>query len=106
MIASNTFNTTKEVWFVTGSQHLYGPKVLATVAQDSEIIVAGLNQQAGLPVKLVCKPTVKSPEEIFAVCQQANASLIHGHIGFIKHPELGIKDFQPFCYNMAIGEEP
>jgi len=74
MIASNTFVSTKEVWFVTGSQHLYGPKVLATVAQDSEIIVAGLNQQAGLPVKLVCKPTVKSPEEIFAVCQQANAN--------------------------------
>ena len=41
MIATNSFNTTKEVWFVTGSQHLYGPKVLATVAQDSEIIVAG-----------------------------------------------------------------
>ncbi|WP_306521552.1 L-arabinose isomerase [Rheinheimera sp.] len=65
---------TKEVWFVTGSQHLYGPKVLQTVAQDSEIIVAGLNQSGKLPVQLVLKPTVKSPEEIFAVCQQANAN--------------------------------
>ena len=64
----------KEVWFVTGSQHLYGPKVLQTVAQDSEIIVAGLNQSGKLPVQLVVKPTVKSPEEIFAVCQQANAN--------------------------------
>lgn len=64
----------KEVWFVTGSQHLYGPKVLQTVAQDSEIIVAGLNQSGKLPVRLVVKPTVKSPEEIFAVCQQANAN--------------------------------
>ena len=66
--------STKEVWFVTGSQHLYGPKVLQTVAQDSEIIVAGLNQSGKLPVQLVVKPTVKSPEEIFAVCQQANAN--------------------------------
>ena len=63
---------TKEVWFVTGSQHLYGPKVLETVAKDSEAIVAGLNSEANLPVNLVCKPTVKSPEEIHAVCQAAN----------------------------------
>ena len=48
--------STKEVWFVTGSQHLYGPKVLQTVAQDSEIIVAGLNQSGKLPVQLVVKP--------------------------------------------------
>ena len=31
----------KEVWFVTGSQHLYGPKVLNTVADNSAAIVAG-----------------------------------------------------------------
>ncbi|WP_417761399.1 L-arabinose isomerase [Shewanella sp.] len=63
----------KEVWFVTGSQTLYGPKVLETVADDSATIVAGLNEAAKLPVKLVCKPTVKSPEEIFNLCQAANA---------------------------------
>ena len=62
----------KEVWFVTGSQHLYGPKVLNTVADDSAAIVAGLNSEANLPVNLVCKPTVKTPEEIHAVCQAAN----------------------------------
>lgn len=64
----------KEVWFVTGSQHLYGPKVLEEVARDSEAIVNGLNESAGLAVQLVCKPTVKSPEEIHQVCQQANSS--------------------------------
>lgn len=63
----------KQVWFVTGSQHLYGPKVLGTVAQDSEIIVVGLNSTGRLPVDILVKPTVKTPEEIFAVCQQANA---------------------------------
>ncbi|TMN63305.1 hypothetical protein CWB85_21725, partial [Pseudoalteromonas sp. S1727] len=35
----------KEVWFVTGSQHLYGPKVLNTVADNSAAIVAGLNSE-------------------------------------------------------------
>ncbi|QJR81242.1 L-arabinose isomerase [Alteromonas pelagimontana] len=65
---------TKEVWFVTGSQNLYGPKVLETVAKDSQAIVAGLNDSGKLPVNLVWKPTVKSPEEIHAVCQQANSS--------------------------------
>ncbi|GAC16478.1 L-arabinose isomerase [Aliiglaciecola lipolytica] len=68
--------TTKkqEVWFVTGSQDLYGPRVLQEVANNSQAIVAGLNKQANLAVNLVCKQTVKSPEEIHAVCQQANAN--------------------------------
>lgn len=65
---------TQEVWFVTGSQHLYGPTVLKTVANDSQAIVAGLNKSANLPVNLVCQPTVKTPEEIHAICQQANAN--------------------------------
>ena len=65
---------TKEVWFVTGSQDLYGPKVLENVAANSQAIVAGLNESGKLPVKMVFKPTVKSPDEIHAVCQQANAS--------------------------------
>lgn len=63
----------KEIWFVTGSQHLYGPKVLAEVGENSQTIVSGLNETKRLPVKLVCKPTVKSSEEIYAVCQQANS---------------------------------
>ncbi|MDN4502398.1 L-arabinose isomerase [Alteromonadaceae bacterium BrNp21-10] len=65
--------THKEVWFVTGSQDLYGPKVLATVAGDSEVMVAGFNQSGQFPLNIVCKPTVKSPREIHQVCQQANA---------------------------------
>ena len=31
-----------EVWFVTGSQHLYGPKTLETVAEHSRTIAAAL----------------------------------------------------------------
>ncbi|MCU4676110.1 L-arabinose isomerase [Catenovulum sp. 2E275] len=64
----------KEVWFITGSQHLYGPKVLEQVARDSEEIVSGFNASAEIGMNVVCKPTVKSPEEIHAVCQQANVA--------------------------------
>ncbi|PJC87156.1 L-arabinose isomerase [Vibrio sp. HA2012] len=64
--------STKEVWFVTGSQNLYGPEVLKTVAQNSQQIVNGLNQSATISVPLVEKGTVKSPDEIAEVCRQAN----------------------------------
>ena len=33
----------KQVWFITGSQDLYGPKVLEQVAKNSEQIVHGFN---------------------------------------------------------------
>lgn len=62
----------KQVWFVTGSQDLYGPKVLEAVAKDSQIIVDGLNSSEGISVPMVNAGTVKSPDEIAAVCQKAN----------------------------------
>ncbi|KXI27138.1 L-arabinose isomerase [Paraglaciecola hydrolytica] len=65
-------NSIKNVWFVTGSQDLYGPKVLASVAENSQAMVKELNETAALNVNLVWQPTVKSPEEIYAVCQAAN----------------------------------
>ena len=63
-----------EVWFVTGSQHLYGEETLQKVAEHSQIIAASLNEASQIPVRVVFKPTVKSPEEIFAVCQEANVA--------------------------------
>ncbi len=62
----------KQVWFVTGSQHLYGPKVLESVANNSEEIVAGLNAAEGISVSIANKGTVKTPDEILAVCRAAN----------------------------------
>ncbi|WP_410015045.1 L-arabinose isomerase [Sodalis sp. C49] len=61
-----------EVWFVIGSQHLYGPETLRQVADHAQTVVQGLNNEAGLPVKLVLKPLVKSPDEILALCREAN----------------------------------
>jgi L-arabinose isomerase len=61
-----------EIWFVTGSQHLYGPQTLEQVAADSQAIVKGLNDSKRIPLKLVFTPTVKTPDEVRAVCLAAN----------------------------------
>jgi len=72
---SNMINLkTFEIWFVTGSQHLYGEETLKQVAIHSQEIAAALNQDARIPVTVVYKPIVKSPEEIYAVCMEANAA--------------------------------
>ena len=63
-----------EVWFITGSQHLYGEETLKQVAGHSAQIAKGLDSAIQIPVKVVFKPTVKSPEEIYNVCQEANAA--------------------------------
>ena len=70
-----------EVWFVTGSQHLYGEETLKQVAQHSQTIAGSLNDAKQIPVTVVFRPTVKSPEEIYAICQQANTT--PGCIGII-----------------------
>jgi L-arabinose isomerase len=62
-----------EVWFVTGSQHLYGPETLEQVAADSEAMVNGLNGSGSLPVRVVFKPVVTTPEEVSAVLRDADA---------------------------------
>jgi len=63
---------TLEVWFVTGTQHLYGDETLKQVAADSEKIVNSLNQSKKLPVKVVFKPILTTPELIYQVCLEAN----------------------------------
>ena len=62
----------KEVWFITGSQHLYGPETLAQVAKNSAEIVRALDASSSIPVKVVYKPTVKSTEEIYKTLTAAN----------------------------------
>lgn len=62
-----------ETWFVTGSQHLYGDEALRQVAANSQEVVAGLNAAGRLPVRVVFKSVVTTPEAIVAVCRQANA---------------------------------
>ncbi|MCL2117018.1 MAG: L-arabinose isomerase [Planctomycetaceae bacterium] len=63
-----------EIWFVTGSQLLYGTETLRQVNTQSIAVVNGLNQAGNLPYKIVYRDTVKSAEEITAVFQEANSS--------------------------------
>lgn len=59
-------------WFVTGSQHLYGPETLLQVDQDSQQMVEGLNASGKIPYRIVFKPVVKTSEEIYQVLTAAN----------------------------------
>ncbi len=63
-----------EVWFVTGSQHLYGPETLDKVAEHSREIAAGLGAAAAMPVTVVFKPVLTTPEAIRELCLEANAA--------------------------------
>ena len=61
-----------EVWFVTGSQNLYGEETLKQVAKHSILVAKSLNDAAEIPVKVIFKPVLKSTEEIYNLCQDAN----------------------------------
>ncbi|HTL09884.1 MAG TPA: hypothetical protein VL307_16535, partial [Chitinophagaceae bacterium] len=65
---------TLEVWFVTGSQHLYGEETLQQVAAHAQQIAAALTDAPQVPVTVSWKPTVKTAEEIYQVCQDANTT--------------------------------
>lgn len=62
----------KEIWFVTGSQHLYGPETLKQVASNSKNIVDGLNGSGQLPINMVFKPIVTTPDDILKLCREAS----------------------------------
>ncbi|WP_257666354.1 L-arabinose isomerase [Parapedobacter tibetensis] len=63
-----------EVWFLTGSQHLYGEETLRQAAAHAEEIAKYLDQSPQFPVKVIFKPIVKTPEEIYAALADANHS--------------------------------
>jgi len=63
-----------EVWFVTGSQHLYGPETLRQVATNSRKIAQALDASPAIPVRVVFKPVAKTPQEVTELCQQANTA--------------------------------
>lgn len=63
-----------EVWFVTGSQHLYGPETLKQVAANSREIAGTLDAARVIPVNVVFKPVVKTPNEATGLCLEANST--------------------------------
>ena len=62
----------KEVWFITGSQHLYGPETLKQVAADSTVIAESLDNSSKFPVRIIFKPVLTTPESIYEICTDAN----------------------------------
>ncbi len=66
--------TQYEAWFVTGSQHLYGPETLEQVAEHARVLAEGLDQGADIPVKIVFKPVMTGSDEIHRLCLEANSS--------------------------------
>jgi len=65
----------QEIWFVTGSQHLYGPEILNQVAKDSGLIATALNNSPKISQKVVFKPVLTTPESIYEICSEANNSI-------------------------------
>ncbi len=61
-----------EVWFVAGSQHMYGEATLKKVAQHSQEMALQMTQSGKLPVKVVFKPVVTTPDAITELCREAN----------------------------------
>lgn len=64
----------QEFWFVVGSQFLYGPEVLDTVAQRGAEMAEKISASKLIPCKLVYKGTMKTPDEIEQVVKEANYS--------------------------------
>ena len=64
---------THEIWFVCGSQHLYGPGPLKQVAENAGQVAAALSASKHQPVKIIFKALLTTPDEIAKVCLEANS---------------------------------
>lgn len=60
------------IWFITGSQHLYGEETLKQVAEHSRRIVDSLNGSGEIALDIVWKPTVKTQAEVTATLRAAD----------------------------------
>ncbi|GAB3617182.1 L-arabinose isomerase [Okibacterium endophyticum] len=62
-----------EVWFLTGSQGLYGDETLRQVAEQSQRIAAELEASVDVPVRVVWKPVLTDADAIRRAVLDANA---------------------------------
>jgi L-arabinose isomerase len=63
-----------EVWFVTGSQNLYGEETLRQVAEQSQEVARQLGESSDIPVRIVWKPVLKDADSIRRLALEANSS--------------------------------
>jgi L-arabinose isomerase len=69
------FDFTKtELWFATGSQHLYGDQTLKTVAAHAGEIAGELAKSTSIPLRVIAKPVLTTPDAITQLCTEANGS--------------------------------
>ncbi|MER5895389.1 L-arabinose isomerase [Streptomyces sp. NPDC001876] len=62
-----------EIWFLTGSQGLYGEETLRQVAEQSGQIAAALADASDLPARIVWKPVLTEASSIRRMCLEANS---------------------------------
>jgi L-arabinose isomerase len=63
-----------QVWFVTGSQHLYGPETLKKVEEHARTISQGLASSPQIPAKVIVKPVMTGSDSIHQLCLEANSA--------------------------------
>ncbi len=69
-----TPTTRPEIWFLTGSQLLYGEQTLSQVAEQSRAVVERLAAAGDLPVPVLWRPVLTGADQIRRACLDANAS--------------------------------
>src|SRR6185437_5639465 len=63
-----------ELWFVVGSQHLYGPEVLREVEDHARKIAERLSASSHIPLKVLCQPVMTSSDSIHRLFLDANSA--------------------------------
>ncbi len=63
-----------EIWFLTGSQHLYGEETLKKVAAHAQNIATSLHHNTQIPVSILFKPVLTTPDAIYQMILEANAA--------------------------------
>jgi L-arabinose isomerase len=71
----------RAIWLAAGSQHLYGDEAIAQVDANAAQVAAALDDADAIPVRIVHKPVVTTPEAIRSLCLAANAD--DGCVGLI-----------------------
>ncbi|MDG1763490.1 MAG: L-arabinose isomerase [Flavobacteriaceae bacterium] len=62
-----------KIWFLTGTQYLYGEKTLEQISKNAFSVVEGLNESEKIPLEIVFKPILKTQEEITKICTEASS---------------------------------
>ena len=64
----------KKIWFLTGTQFLYGEDTLKQVSSNAKAVIEGLNLSGHIPLEIVFKPILKTQEEITQTCIEASSN--------------------------------